>query len=427
MSSVDQIEAFLNKLQHPLLAGIDLSLDRMHRLLGMLGSPHKRLPPVIHVAGTNGKGSLLAYLHAIFDAAGMKAHRYTSPHLLQFRERILIQGKMVENAYLETLMKHLASVLEKQPATFFEATTALAFLAFAEKPADVLLLETGMGGRLDATNVIDKPLVTAITPISLDHTEYLGNTVALIAAEKAGIIKKRVPCVIGRQVTAAMDVLEKQAALMDAPLMRLGHEFKIERSGDALLYSSLKRELELKPSLPGPFQFDNAASAIACIDAVDTLSISTEFIIEGLAKTQWPARLQHLTEHPYNKMLPGGFGLYLDGGHNPQGGQMLADWCAEQKGEVYLICGMVQNKDSKAFLQPVSKHVKALYAVSIPGESMGKSPSDVQSAAKSVGIEAEIAPSVEIALQTIAQRAKTPATVCICGSLYLAGKVLAAA
>jgi dihydrofolate synthase/folylpolyglutamate synthase len=425
----DPIEAFLSRLQHPLIAGIDLSLDRMHRLLSMLGSPHKRLPPVVHVAGTNGKGSLLAYLYAVYEAAGYRVHRYTSPHLVEFRERMIVQNKMVENAYLQNVVQHLASVLAVQPATFFEATTALAFLVFAEKPADVMLLETGMGGRLDATNVVDKPLVTAITPISYDHTEFLGTTLAAIAGEKAGIMKKGVPCVIGRQDPEALAVLEKKAAELGVPLTRLGHEFHVEHRDGKVFYRSAKRELELKPSLPGDFQYDNAASAIACIEVMqDRYNITDTHITQGLANTHWAARLQHLTHHPYNRQLPAGFDLYLDGGHNPQGGQMLANWAQKQSGrDVYLVCGMLKNKDAKAFLTPIAPHVKALYAVEIEGESMSRTASDVQGVAKSLHIEAQTAPSVEIALQTIAQHVKTPATVCICGSLYLAGKVLAAA
>jgi dihydrofolate synthase / folylpolyglutamate synthase len=423
--TIDPIEAFLTRLQHPLIAGIDLSLDRMLRLLAMLGSPHKRLPPVLHVAGTNGKGSLLAYANSICEIAGKRVHRYTSPHLVEFRERVLVQGKMVENSYLQSVMQHMAGVLQQQPATFFEATTALAFVVFAEKPADILLLETGMGGRLDATNVIEKPRVTAITPIALDHTEYLGTDIASIAAEKAGIMKKGVPCVVGRQSPEAMAVLEAKAKELDAPLIRLGTEFTIEAHNGGIYYRSPQRHVLLAPSLAGDFQYDNAACAIACLDTMEGFSFSDEQVAQGISTTKWPARLQLMAGHRYNAVVPQ-HALYLDGGHNPQGGQMLANWCKSQTGkEIYLVCGMVKGKDSKTFLAPIAPHVTALYAVTIPGESTTKPASEVEFAAKSVGMEAQIAPSVEIALQTIASRAKTPATICICGSLYLAGKVLA--
>ena len=223
----DVVEAFLNRLHHPSLASIDLSLDRMYRFLNMLGSPHKRLPPVIHVAGTNGKGSLIAYLQAIFQAAGYKVHRYTSPHLVHFHERIVLAGQQIDNAYLETILKHVSALLPTQPATFFEATTAAAFLAFSERKADVLLMETGMGGRLDATNVVDKPLLAAITPISLDHMEYLGNSIAAIAAEKAGILRRGISCVIGKQLDDAEQLIEKKAAVLAAPLYRYGKEWRV--------------------------------------------------------------------------------------------------------------------------------------------------------------------------------------------------------
>lgn len=418
---VSSVEDFLNRLHHPTLASIDLKLDRMMHLLRVLGSPEKRLPPVIHVAGTNGKGSLLAYLQAIFEAAGYRVHRYTSPHLVHFRERITLQGKWIENAQLENILRHVAPIIQANPATFFEATTAIAFLAFAEKPADILLLETGLGGRLDATNVIEKPLLTAITPIAFDHTEYLGKTIEAIAGEKAGIIKHGVPCVIGRQeFTDAAAVLDKKAAELSAPLYRLGQEWQVK--GDQ--FTSPKHQLTLAPSLAGTFQYDNAATAVACIEQLPQFTIAEEHIAQGLANTVWPARLQKLTHGRYRDILPEGIELWLDGGHNPQGGQVLADWLATQKKDIYLICGMVGGKDAGGFLKPSVPYVKQLYAITIPQEPQSQPAAKVAAAAVSVGIEAHAAPSVEQALQTIATQ-KTPAIVCICGSLYLAGKILA--
>lgn len=418
----DAVAQFLSRLHHPTLAAIDLSLDRMLRLLAVLGSPQKRLPPVIHVAGTNGKGSLLIYLQYILQAAGYRVHRYTSPHLVHFRERIILNGQEIDNAYLEKILGHVARVLPSQPATFFEATTAAAFLAFSERPADVLLLETGMGGRLDATNVIAKPLLTAITPIALDHTEYLGKDIASIAGEKAGIIKRGVPCVVGRQDEMAAAVLEKKAQELSAPLFRLGKEW--EREGAH--YRSAARQVVLNPALEGGFQFDNAATAVACLEQLPQFVVTDEHIAQGLAAAKWPARLQRLSEGPLLSLLPEGTPLYLDGGHNPQGGQVLASWLAGQQGrEIYLVCGMVQGKDTRAFLEPVLPHVRALYAVGIQGEETSQPASAIARAANSLGIEVQEAPSVEKALQTIAERAKTPFMVCICGSLYLAGKVLA--
>ena len=451
---MDPVEAFFNRLQHPIMAGIDLSLDRMLRLLSLLGNPHKRLPPVIHVAGTNGKGSLIVYLHGILEAAGYRVHRYTSPHLVRFSERILLQGKEIDNAAMERLLRHLAPVLAAQPVTFFEATTAAAFLAFSESPADVLLLETGMGGRLDATNVVDKPIATVITPISFDHTEFLGNTLAKIAAEKAGIIKRGVPCIVGRQAPEALAVIEQKAASLNAPLSRLGIEWQVESSPSPIggglgwgrntdrpsqespppnlppngegIYSSPQHQLILKPALAGEHQFDNAATAIACLAQLPQFTITDAHIAQGLANAVWPARLQPLTNHPYRKFLPENVQLFLDGGHNPQGGEILGAWLAQQALPVYLVCGMIKGKDMKQFLAPLAAHVQELVAVTIPDETNSQPASAVVAAAQGLGMQASAADTVEKALQTLAVRAKTPSIICICGSLYLAGKVLAA-
>lgn len=420
----DPVEQFLNSLQHPVMAGIDLKLERASRLLSLAGSPHKRLPPVIHVAGTNGKGSLLAYLQAVFEAAGYSAHRYTSPHLVEFRERIILRGKPIDNAYLQTILKHVASFLPSQPATFFEATTVMAFLAFAEKPADVLLLETGVGGRLDATNLVEKPILTAITPISFDHCEYLGDTIAKIAFEKAGILKKNVPCVVGRQQDEATQVIVKQAEKMAAPLSCFGQEWELRWQGDTAVYHSAKRTLPIAPSLAGLHQYDNAATAVACIDQLPQFSINDAQIVKGISNAVWPARLQRLKGR-YAELLPKGAELWLDGGHNAQGGVVLAAWLKERGLETYIICGMVRRKDPLAFLAPLAPHTRALYSVTIPDEPESQPAEQVQMAAKSLGLDATSAASVENALQTISQRAKTPFIVCICGSLYLAGKVLA--
>lgn len=415
----DAIEQFLNRLHHPALAQIDLKLDRMVRLLSMLGNPQKKLPPIIHVAGTNGKGSLIAYLKAIFEAAGLRVHVYTSPHLVEFRERIVLNGKMIENAQVQQLATHVARMLEQQPATFFEATTALAFLAFAQKQADVLLLEVGVGGRLDATNVIDKPILTAITPVAMDHMEYLGDTIEKIAGEKAGIIKKDVPCVIGRQSVQATGVLEAEAAKIGAPISRMNHQWRVENHR----YISASKNIALNPSLAGEHQYDNAATAVACIEQLPQFGISDEHITQGLANAVWPARLERLTKGKYAAMIDAP--LWLDGGHNPQGGEVLGAWLSQQQVEKYLICGMVQGKDAKGFLEHLAPHATALYAISIPDEPNTQKPETLAAAAKELGMEAYAATSIEMALQTIKSRAKTPYLVCICGSLYLAGKVLA--
>jgi dihydrofolate synthase / folylpolyglutamate synthase len=423
----ETVERFLNQLHHPALAGIDLSLERMHRFLGLLGMPQKRMPPVIHVAGTNGKGSLLAYLMAIFEAAGYRVHRYISPHLVRFHERITIAGKTISDRDLESVLKHAASVLPMQQATFFEATTAAAFLAFAEHKADIVLLETGLGGRLDATNVIDKPLVTTITPISMDHQQYLGNTIEAITREKAGIMKRGVTCVVGRQTEIVSKELEKHAAAAGAPLARLGNEWNWGMENGQAVYRSPGRELAFSPSLAGKYQYDNAATAIACIEQAAGFNINDAHIAEGIACASWPGRLQRLLQGTYAKLLPPGMELWLDGGHNPQGGQVLAEWLATQSGrEIHLVCGMMQRKDSLEYLAHLKPYVKELHAIQIPREPQAQTAESVRTAAEKAGIPAVTAPDAEKALQTIAERAKTPATICICGSLYLAGKVLAA-
>jgi dihydrofolate synthase/folylpolyglutamate synthase len=401
------MEQFLSRLHHPTLAQIDLKLDRMLRLLSMLGNPHKRLPPVIHVAGTNGKGSTIATLRAIFEAAGLRVHVYTSPHLVEFRERIVLAGKMIENAQITQIANHVSRILEQQPATFFEATTALAFLAFAQSKADILLLETGMGGRLDATNAIEKPLLTVITPIAFDHMEFLGDTIAKIAAEKAGIMKRGVPCIVGKQTDEVMVVLREKALEIGATLIPF-----------------TARALPALPSLPGVHQLDNAATAIACIEQLPQFGVTTEHIAQGLANTVWPARLQKLSEGAYRKMLPPHCELWLDGGHNPQGGEVLAAWLAEKKLPTYVVCGMVGKKDASGYMQAITPHVKALWAVAIPEDKESKHPVEVADAARKAGISAQEAANIETALADIAALAPPSALVIIAGSLYLAGFVL---
>ncbi len=421
----DPVEVFLSSLHHPMLASIDLKLDRMLRLLAMLGSPHKRLPPVIHVAGTNGKGSLLAYLQSVLECSGYKVHKYTSPHLVHFRERIILQGREIDNAYVTSIVKHVAPMLANQPATFFEAATAVAFLAYAEYPADVLLLETGMGGRLDATNVIDKPLLTAITPVSMDHTEYLGSTLAVIAGEKAGIIKRGTPCVVGKQEAEALAVIEAKAKELEVPLYQYGADWQCSWHEGYAEYASPKRRLSYTPSLAGNFQYDNAATAIACLDMLPQFTLSDAQIKEGLARAVWPARLQKLTTGGYAVLVPN-CEIWLDGGHNPQGGEVLGDWLGDQNKDIYLICGMMKGKDARNYLRPLAPYVKQFYAVVIPEENNCQSVGQLVGAARDLGMEAHEAGSVEKALQSIAMHATTPFLICICGSLYLAGQVLAA-
>lgn len=423
----EDIAILLERMHHPSLQAIEPGLERVGHFLELIGSPHKRLPPVVHVAGTNGKGSLIAYLGAILEAAGYSVHRYISPHLIRFNERIQLNGKPIDNHYLASLLQRVVGYIDQQPVTFFESTTAAAFLAFSERPADILLLETGMGGRLDATNVVEKPLLTAITPISLDHCNFLGNTIPEIAAEKAGILKQGVPCVVGRQRVDAGKVIEKAAKKLKCPLYRYDKEWQLMWEMGKTLYESPKRTITLNPSLAGRHQFDNAASAVACADMLEGFNVSNEHIAQGLAHTVWPARLQRLTQGRFPAMLPKGMELWLDGGHNAQGADALAQWIGDRNmREVYLVCGMIKSKDSLAYLRPLTPYVTGIYTVAIEDEPTSQMPEQLEMAAREAGMAAMSAPSVEKALQSIAQRAKTPAIICICGSLYLAGKVLAA-
>jgi len=417
-----EIETLLAGLYHPGLKTIDPGLDRVAVFLKLIGSPHKRLPPVIHVAGTNGKGSLIAFLHAIFNAAGYRVHRYISPHLVNFNERIVIDSKPISDDYLLHLLKTVRGYVEKQPVTFFEATTAAAFLAFSEHPADVVLLETGMGGRLDATNVIDQPLLTAITPIGFDHCDFLGTALQAIAREKAGIIKRGVACVVGRQEAEAAQVIAHQAQILSSPVYRMNDEWKIANQ----IYKSKHKTTAIRSALAGAHQIDNAATAVACIDTLQGFSISDTHIEQGLQQAVWPARLQPLTSGYYARLLPENLALWLDGGHNPHGAKALADWFATQRPTpIYVICGMVKGKDTTSFLRILAPYITQLYAIEIPEESLSQPVSDIENAAHTAGISAQSADSIENALQSIAAHAKTPAIVCICGSLYLAGKVLA--
>jgi dihydrofolate synthase / folylpolyglutamate synthase len=422
----DDIETYLARMYHPGLKAIEPGLERIAAFLGRIGAPHKRLPPVVHVAGTNGKGSLLANLQAILEAGGYSVHRYSSPHLIRFNERIILNGKQIDDDYLLDLLRSLNPLIEEHPVTFFESTTAAAFLAFAEHPADVVLLEVGMGGKWDATNVVENPLLTAITPVSLDHCNFLGDNISDIAGEKAGIIKRGVPCVMGRQDHTAANVIIQQAESRSAPLYRHGHDWQVRWEGRQGEYQSPERSVIFSPALEGQHQFDNAASAIACVDKLPQFALSDVHIRQGIASAVWPARLQPLTRGHYARLLPRGMSLWLDGGHNPQGGEMLAQWFREQKQDVYVVCGMVKGKDSAGYLKSMAPFIRELHAVAIPGEEQSQPAEQLLMAARNTGIRAHAAPDIEKALQTIARHARTPAIICICGSLYLAGRVLAA-
>ncbi len=414
------------KALHPRV--IDLSLDRIARLMGELGSPEAALPPVVHVAGTNGKGSLIAFLRAMLEAAGLSAHVYTSPHLVRFSERIVIAGREIGEEALSALLEDCEVVNAGRPITFFEITTAAAFLAFSRAPADVTLLETGLGGRLDATNLVERPLLTAITPISIDHRSFLGSTVTEIAGEKAGILKPGVPCVVGPQGAEAAAVIARRAEAVGAPLIRHGHEWSVREEGRTLVWEDANARLLLpRPGLAGPHQVENAGTAVACARALGGMDIGDEAMSRGIAGAAWPARLQPLTGGRLRAMLPPEWELWLDGGHNPGAGQALALQAhAWQDRPLYLVFGMLDSKDPIGFLLPLAPYVTRLVAVAVPDEPASLSPRMGIEAGEVVGLVADAATSIEGALTALARDADAPARVLICGSLYLAGAALAA-
>ncbi len=409
-------------LQHP-LPEIELSLARIEHFLERLGSPHLRLPPVVHVAGTNGKGSLLAYLRAMLEAGGYRCHVYTSPHLVRFNERIVLAGQEISDDALNHVLEHVLAESKHFPMTFFESTTAAAFLAFAESSAEVVLLETGMGGRLDATNVIPHPVLTAITPIAFDHMEFLGNTLARIAFEKAGIMKAGVPCVLGRQMPEALMTLEARAKALDVPLSIYGKNYTSSGTGYA---SATLNVQDIKPALPGAFQQENAVSAIACAEQLSAaFPLSPEHIRHGIAHARWPARLQRITGGTLCDILGQGRVLWLDGGHNPSAGEAIGQWLDGRGVKAHLVVGMLQGKDAQGFLSPLAPHLASLTAIAIPDEPKTAPPQAIVSAAQGIGIMGETAGSLESALTRISAFPPASGETLIAGSLYLAGTVLA--
>ena len=404
---------------HPKI--IDLTLDRVWRLLEKVGNPQDRLPPVIHVAGTNGKGSTQAMIRAGLEAEGKRVHAYTSPHLARFHERIRLAGDLITEAALTEVLDRAYKANGSDPITYFEITTVAALMAFAETPADYTLLEVGLGGRLDATNVIAKPALTIITPVDLDHQQYLGDTLAAIAGEKAGIIKRGVPCVVGPQLDEGLEVIEKVAARLSAPVFAYGQNYHVGTERGRLIYQDERGLLDLPlPNLPGPHQIQNAGGAIA---ALRVLGFGEEACEAAVTKAFWPARMQHMkTGRLVDLAKPAE--LWLDGGHNPHAGRALAETLkALPDRPIHLICGMLNTKDIAGYLRPLGKIAKSLTALSIPGE-MNTLPADVTAEeARKAGFEATTAASVDEAITAITTK-DANARILICGSLYLAGHVL---
>ena len=410
---------------HPKL--IDLTLDRVRRLLGKLGAPHLSLPPVVHVAGTNAKGSVIAMMRAALEAADYKVHVHTSPHLVHFNERIRLAGKLIEDDALIALLEECEQENGGDPITFFEITTCAALLAFSRTPADVVLLETGLGGRLDATNAIRDAAVTVITPISVDHQQFLGASLAAIATEKAGILKPGVPCVMAEQLPEAGDVIMDRAAEIGAPMVVENMDWTIRRSLEEFIVNSagVMRHLAL-PNLDGPHQAHNAGVAVAALERLQGFTVSDAAIIEGFGKIEWPARLQRIRRGRLRAKLGHEFALWLDGGHNAAAAEAIAFWLSERdRMPLHLVLGMINSKDPGEFLGPLKGHIDSLYTVPIPGEAASLSAEELAARARENGLLATPAVDVAGALTAIRESEIGPARVLITGSLYLAGKVLA--
>jgi len=428
-------DAALERLKrlHPKL--IDLSLDRMARLCAALGDPQKRLPPVIHVAGTNGKGSTVAFLRAMAEAAGLSVHVYSSPHLVRFAERIRLAGTLISDDQLASILDRVEAANAGQPITFFEVTTAAAFLAFAETPADLCLLEVGLGGVFDATNVVEGVAVSAIAPVDLDHREFLGDTIEQIAGEKAGILRAGVPAVLGRQSEAALAVIEARAEAVGAPLTVLGRDFDAWSEHGGVTFNTvaggMERLIELPaPALHGPHQIDNAALAVAAMLALNDPRVGEDAIRRGVAAARWPARLQRLTGGTYGEQANArGAELWLDGGHNPHAARALAEALAamgRRDGRpLVLVTGMLGNKDAAGFFAAFAPLASKVFTVPVDSE-VAADPAGLAAVAAGAGLEAEACVDVQQGLTAALSADGPPPRVVICGSLYLAGEVLGA-
>jgi dihydrofolate synthase/folylpolyglutamate synthase len=402
-----------------------MSLERVERLLRALGSPHERLGPTIHVAGTNGKGSTVAYLRAMAEAGGLRVHAYTSPHLVRFNERIRVAGTLIEDGPLEDLLAEVERANAGAPVTFFEITTAAAFLAFARTPADLTLLEVGMGGRLDATNVVRAPAVTVVTSVSFDHMDYLGDTLGAIAGEKAGILKPGVPAVVAPQRPEAAATIAARARAIGAPMFRAGHEWSFAAAACGLAYRGVARRDLPAPALPGPHQIENAAVAVAAAEMLPgRLRLGDAAIAAGVAGASWPARLQRLTRGSLQAALPADCELWLDGGHNEDGARAIAAWARglQDGTPLDIVLALRSTKRAEpvlAMLRPVARN---LVCVGNPADPVASPPAALAAAARAAGLGPVLeAPDVVSGLRLL----PGPRRVLICGSLYLAGAVLA--
>jgi dihydrofolate synthase/folylpolyglutamate synthase len=405
----------------------DFSLERIKSFLSKLGNPEKKIPPAIHIAGTNGKGSTLSFVRYIMQSAGYKVHAYTSPHLVNFNERIVVAGSHIDDNELYSLLEECRAAIADQPITLFEAATIAAFLAFSRREADVTLVEVGMGGRLDATNVIDNPILTIITSIALDHMEYLGPTVETIAGEKAGIMKHNVPCVIALQEKSIMNTLEHYAINKKSPLYRGGLEWNCKKQNDKMIFQSAIQSIEFPlPPLKGDHQIINAGNAIAACSILSGkygFDIGEEDIASGLQHTYWPARLELIKEGSLISLLPKDWQLFLDGAHNNGGAKVLADWVKDNFAEgIYMIFGVTRNRNVEEFLEHLKPYIKLLCAVCVKSEPKATNTGLIKEGANNIGINAIECESIADAilnhiLKVPIQNVKT---ILICGSLFLA-------
>jgi dihydrofolate synthase/folylpolyglutamate synthase len=415
------------RANHPSL--IDLSTGRVQRLLAALGHPERRLPPVIHVAGTNGKGSTLAYLRAIAEAAGLKVHALTSPHLVRFAERIRVAGELISDERLAELIDVLEAANAGEPISFFEIATVLAFEAFARTPADLCLIEVGLGGRFDATNVFDAPAVSVITPVDYDHLELLGPELAKIAWEKAGIIKRGRPVVVARQIDEALEAIEREADALAAPMLLMGRDFDAWEERGRLLVQMPDRLLDLPPpSLFGGHQFANAGLAVAAALTFDR-TLSEDAVGRGVAEAAWPARFQRLTKGPLAELAKArGADLWLDGGHNPHAGQALAEAASRlvdrDPRPLALVVGMFARKDARGFFLPFAEMRPRIFATTFESPNAAAAEELVQ-AAQAAGLEAQTRPDVVAAVEAALSVDGPAPHVLVCGGLHFAGEVLA--
>ena len=432
-------DAILKRLMglHP--RRIDLTLARMRRLMSALGHPERALPPVMHVAGTNGKGSTIAFLRAMLEAAGRRVHVYTSPHLVRFSERILLAGEKgaqpIGEAWLAELLEECEAANAGAPITFFEITTAAALLAFSRRPADVLLLEVGLGGRLDATNVVENVAVSVITPVALDHREYLGDNLRQIAAEKAGIIRPGVPVVVGPQEEDAWHAISERAESLGAPLFAANRDWQAFEQHGRLVWEDERALYDLPmPALAGRFQIDNAGVAITALRRLGDVAITEEAIARGLTTARWPGRLQPIRSGALRLLVNPDDELWIDGGHNAHAARALASALADLEDvspmPLVLVLGMQRNRDPLEYLRHFVGLATQVIAVPLPEPSAemgrGHAPEELAAAACRAGLSARATPTLEEALRQAARlRPDSPVRIVVAGSLYLAGLALA--